>query len=283
MPCINHDQYDIDGIRVERFTTVPKDAAQRPPLICVHGGCHASWSWQEHAPVYAAAGYEVHALNWRGRGGSAAINDDLLVNMSIADVVDDIDKVARCFDTPPVLIAHSMGGLAAQLYASAHEVGALVLLTPVVPSNVGATPIELPIGDMDAPWGPPPPDVARQMFFQGLDDMQAAHFSALLVPESPLRVYEATRWSLAVDATKLTAPILIVSGALDIVTPPETGAALAALYGATHQLEPAHGHNVLLGEGARRIAEDVIAWVVGRLARQGPDSIKSQPVRHRSN
>jgi pimeloyl-ACP methyl ester carboxylesterase len=267
MPCINHDQYDIDGIRVERFTTAPKDAAQRPPLICVHGGCHASWSWQEHAPVYAAAGYEVHALNWRGRGGSAAINDESFVKLSIADVVDDIDKVARCFDTPPVLIAHSMGGLAAQLYASAHEVGALVLLTPVVPSNVGATPHELPIGDMDAPWGPPPPDVARQMFFQGLDDMQAAHFYALLVPESPLRVYEATRWSLAVDATKLTAPILIVSGALDILTPPETGAALAALYGATYQLGPAHGHNVLLGEGARRIAEDVIAWVVGRLAR----------------
>ena len=66
-------------------------------------------------------------------------------------------------------------------------------------------------------------------------------------------------------------PILIVSGALDILTPPETGAALAALYGATCQLEPAHGHNVLLGEGARRIAEDVIAWVVGRLTRQGSD------------
>src|SRR6476646_2422736 len=91
MPCINHDEYDIDGIRVERFTTAPKDPAQRPPLICVHGGCHASWSWQEHAPVYAAAGFEVHALNWRGRGGSAAINDDSFVNMSIADVVDDID------------------------------------------------------------------------------------------------------------------------------------------------------------------------------------------------
>jgi hypothetical protein len=26
---------------------------------------------------------QVHALNWRGRGGSAAINDDSFVNMSI--------------------------------------------------------------------------------------------------------------------------------------------------------------------------------------------------------
>src|SRR5260370_42654401 len=105
------------------------------------------------------------------------------------------------------------------------------------------------------------------MRFGGWGGRAAADFYGLLVPESPLRVYEATRWSLAVDATKLTAPILIVSGALDILTPPETGAALAALYGATYQLEPAHGHNVLLGEGAPRIAEDVIAWVVGRLAR----------------
>ena len=263
---VNLDQYDIDGIRVERFTTAAKDAAQRPAMICVHGGCHASWSWQEHAPVYAAAGYEVHALNWRGRGGSAALDDDQLVTLSLADVVDDIDKVARRFDTPPILVAHSMGGLAAQLYASAHEVGALVLLTPVVPSNIGATPIEMPI-DMNAPWGPPPPDMTRQAFFQGVDDQQAAHFHALLVPESPLRVYEATRWSLAVDATKLTAPVLVVSGALDVLTPPETGAALAALYGAAYRLEPAHGHNVLLGEGARRIAGDVVAWVAGRLAR----------------
>src|SRR5260370_34480458 len=134
MPCINHDQYDIDGIRVERFTTAPKDAAHhRPPLICVHGGCHASWSWQEHAAVYAAAGYEVHALNWRGRGGLAAIDGDSFVNMSIADGVDDIDKVARCFDTPPGLIAQSMGGLCATLFASVHRDRAPVMPTPAVP------------------------------------------------------------------------------------------------------------------------------------------------------
>src|SRR5258705_12156112 len=76
MPCIHHEQYDIDGIRVERFATAPKDAAHRPPLICVHGGCHASGSWQEHAPVYSDAGYEVDGLNWRVRGGCARLDDD---------------------------------------------------------------------------------------------------------------------------------------------------------------------------------------------------------------
>src|SRR5260221_10502587 len=130
---------------------------------------------------------------------------------------------------------------------------------------------------MGPAWGPAPPHLPRRKFFSGQGGQAGADFNSAPGPESPLRVYEATRWSLAVDATKLTAPILIVSGVLDILTPPETGAALAALYGATYQLEPAHGHNVLLGEGARRIAEDVIAWVVCRLARLGPDSIKSPP------
>ena len=110
-------------------------------------------------------------------------------------------------------------------------------------------------------------EVARQLFFQGLDDTQAAHFQSLLVPESPRRVYEATRWTLAVDAAKLTAPILVVSGALDRLTPPETGAALAKLYGATYRLEPEHGHNVLLGSGATRIAADVAAWIGDQLGR----------------
>src|SRR5260370_16615927 len=102
MACINHDQYDIDGIRVERFTTAPKDAAQRPPLICVHGGCHASWSWQEHAPVYAAAGYEVHALNWHVRGSSAAINIISFVKISLTTISHTIESTLPSSPTPPL-------------------------------------------------------------------------------------------------------------------------------------------------------------------------------------
>src|SRR6202042_133073 len=99
--------------------------------------------------------------------------------------------------------------------------------------------------------------------FSGLGRHAGRAFQRAPRPRIALAGLRGDALVLAVDATKLTAPILIVSGALDILTPPETGAALAALYGATYQLEPAQGHNVLLGEGARRIAEDVIAWVVG--------------------
>lgn len=253
--------YRIDGIRVEQVTPAVPPENDRPPVIFVHGGCHASWCWEDFAPVFAAAGWDTHALNWRGRNGSDALPLERFVQMSIADVVDDIAAVATQFDVPPVLVGHSMGGLASQLYAARHPVAALALMTPVVPSNVAAEPIELPVEDMHAPWGPPPPEQAHVLFFQGLSAAQAARVNALLVPESPRRVIEATRWTLPVDAAKITAPVLVVAGALDVLTPPQTGQALAELYRAKYQLEPAHGHNVLLGAGATNIATRVLAWL----------------------
>ncbi|WP_321967847.1 alpha/beta hydrolase [Burkholderia cepacia] len=255
--------YDAQGICVAYYpSSVPENS--RIPVILVHGGCQAAWCWEVYAPVLAQAGFDVHALNWQGRGGSVALDDARFASMSIVDVVDDIRCVARAFDDAPVLVGHSMGGLAAQLYAAKYPVRALVALTPVVPANAGAEPIDLPIDDMDAPWGPPPLEVSRGLFFQGLTEDQCNHYHSLLVPESPRRVREATRWSLPIDVDRMTAPTLVVSGALDMLTPPATGVALADLYRCEHWIEPDHGHNVLLGDGAVDIARRVVDWLRSR-------------------
>ncbi|WP_186099871.1 alpha/beta hydrolase [Burkholderia gladioli] len=257
-------RYDTRGIAVDHYPAALDGATASRPVILVHGGCQAAWCWALYAPLLAQAGFDVHALNWRGRGGSAALDTTDFVSMSIADVVDDIRCVALELEAAPILVGHSMGGLAAQLYAARYPVRALVALTPVVPSNVGAEPVALPIADMAAPWGPPPLEATRDLFFQGLTDAECRRYQAMLVPESPRRVREATQWSLPIEVDQLSAPTLVISGALDILTPPATGAALAGLYGCEHWLEPAHGHNVLLGEGAAGIARRLIDWLQGR-------------------
>lgn len=257
------DDYMIEGIRVERY----KRAATGPsvPLICVHGGGQASWCWDDFAPVLQQGGFEVHALNWLGRNGSAAADPEWFLNASIADVVRDISVVAAQFEQPPVLIGHSMGGLACQLYAQDFPVKALLLLTPVVPCQVNAPIIDLPI-DSSTTWGPLPLPMAKGLFFQGLDDTQCAHFYPMLVPESPRRCYEATRWTLSVEPERISMPTLIISGALDALTPASTGQQLAELYGAEHRLEVDLGHNVLLGQRGRDVAKSVIPWLVSHIA-----------------
>nr|WP_306660457.1 alpha/beta fold hydrolase [Pseudomonas nunensis] len=264
-PRIIQDEYTVEGIRVERYRLAElKHPTSLPPIVCVHGGGQASWCWEDFAPPLVAAGFEVHALNWLGRNGSASIEDDVFLKMSIVDVVSDIAKVAKQLAAPFILVGHSMGGLACQLYAQDNEVKALLLMTPVVPSQVNAAVVELPI-DHSAPWGPVPFQQAKELFFQGLNEEQCRHFYQKLVPESPLRCFEATRWTLPVKIEQITMPTLIVSGQLDYLTPQPVGRRLAELFGAEYRVESDLGHNVLLGKRGAEVAASLVPWILSKI------------------
>jgi pimeloyl-ACP methyl ester carboxylesterase len=60
-----------------------------------------------------------------------------LNDYGVADYVSDLAQQAQALQRPPVLIAHSMGGLVAQRYAQNHDVAGVVLLAPVPLSGVG--------------------------------------------------------------------------------------------------------------------------------------------------
>ncbi|WP_194482195.1 alpha/beta hydrolase [Bradyrhizobium sp. CCBAU 53338] len=257
---ITPETYSVDGILVERYCAEPGSGSPRRKIVCVHGGTQASWAWQDCAPAFAAAGLDVHALNWLGRNGSAPLEHDQLLRMSIADVVQDIRKVTQRFDAPPLLVGHSMGGLACQLYAQTYETKALLLLAPVVTRETNSDPIEMPIS-MDSLFSPPPREMAYTMFFQALDPARSKHYYDLLVPESPVRCYEATRFTLSVNPARINVPVQIVSGALDILTPAPTGEALAKLYNAEYRVEPELGHNLTLGDKAKCLAESLAPWL----------------------
>ncbi len=83
----------------------------------------------------------------------------------------------------PVIVAHSMGGLASLAYASKNPVKALVLITPVVPKGYADEEIPLPL-DPSAMWLAPP-EMLRQLFWESVDDEKSRRFESLVVPESP--------------------------------------------------------------------------------------------------
>jgi pimeloyl-ACP methyl ester carboxylesterase len=252
-------EYTINGVRVE--TVAPDSDTCRPQrLLFVHGGCHGSWSWEKFMPHFAAAGWECHALNWYGRNGSMVLSDEQLVQRSIADVTREIASVAGQFAQPPVLIGHSMGGLAVQKYAESHDTAALILLTPVVPAEAGCRVFDTPI-DLTQPWRPPPFAATQNMFFQGLTEEEAERYHNLLCAESPRAVFEATCGSVSVDKVRVSGPILVVAAELDILTPPSTARALAELYGADYRYLRGRGHNVLLEPRWEETARLLSTWL----------------------
>ena len=101
----------------------------RPPLLFVHGYWQAAWCWDQFLmPALAARGHDCFAVSLTGHGGS----DGKIRGRSVRDHVDDVYDVVARFDTPPVVIGHSMGGYVVQHYAAlGHPATGLVLVSPV--------------------------------------------------------------------------------------------------------------------------------------------------------
>src|SRR3954470_10259297 len=90
------------------------------PVLFVHGTWHAAWCWDEHfLDFFADKGYRAVALSLRGHGSSSLSKP--LKSCSIADYVDDVHAVVGKLGSPPVLIAHSVGGFIVQKYLESHD------------------------------------------------------------------------------------------------------------------------------------------------------------------
>jgi pimeloyl-ACP methyl ester carboxylesterase len=105
-------------------------ALGRPGIVLIHGGAaHAHW-WTHFAPLLAGE-YAVAAIDLSGHGDSAW-RDEYTSNLwadEIMAVAEDAD-----FAGPPILVAHSMGGLIAVITAARYGdrlAGAVILDSPV--------------------------------------------------------------------------------------------------------------------------------------------------------
>jgi pimeloyl-ACP methyl ester carboxylesterase len=251
----------IDGVHVE---FVKPDESQRkvarPPLILVHGGCDGSWVWRNHLDYYASAGWECYSFSWFNHFESAKLPERVFLNRSIEDVCQEIGIVVSHIQRTPILVGHSMGGMACQKYAEKNDLEGLVLVTSVVPAEVGGPVIEMPVRT-DEPWGPPPFDIARELFFQGSPEEDAKRYYSLLCSESPKAVLEATRWTIHIDKKKISNPILVIGAELDNLTPPDVERRLADFYGADYYFVRKKGHNLLLEPNWMKTAGMIQNWL----------------------
>lgn len=110
-----------------------------PPALLLHGGGQTRHSWSGTARHLAAAGWYAVTLDLRGHGES---NWDPTGAYHHEGFRNDVIEVARQFDTPPVLIGASLGGISSLL--AVHEAGpslarALVLVDIATRMEAGGT------------------------------------------------------------------------------------------------------------------------------------------------
>jgi pimeloyl-ACP methyl ester carboxylesterase len=255
------EQYSIEGVAVDRYAQ--GGVTGKPPIVMVHGGDHGSWAWDKWANFFCQAGYQVHALNWYNHGNSDRLPEAEFIKRSITDIADkELSIVVRNLAMTPIVIGHSMGGLASAVYASTGPVERLVLVTPAMPVAAKADPVPLPI-DYSAAFPVFPYEQAKQLFFTTLGDEEARRYYQLLVPASAQAVHEATEWTVALDTSAITMPTFVIGAELDQLVPVEPLRRYANLIRAEYFQMNGIGHcDVLLKEPDWQGAADkVLQWL----------------------
>lgn len=83
-----------------------------PPVVLLHGGGQTRHSWSATADALAEAGWYAVSVDMRGHGESDWSPTGDYTHTSFTD---DTLRVARSFETPPVLVGASLGGIASLL------------------------------------------------------------------------------------------------------------------------------------------------------------------------
>ena len=103
-------------------------------FLLVHGSWHGAWCWDRLAPVLRERGHRADAIDLPGHGEDTTP----AWRIKAADYSRAIRDAARSFDEAPILVGHSMGGLAVS-QAAADEpdcFASLVYLCAFVPLPV---------------------------------------------------------------------------------------------------------------------------------------------------
>jgi pimeloyl-ACP methyl ester carboxylesterase len=258
-------------MKLEIIHRKPDGKPKETPLLFVHGKWHGAWCWDQYfLPYFAAHGYDCTALSLRGHAGSEG--HEGLRWYSIADYVSDVEQVVGQFETPPVIIAHSMGGFITQKYLEKHhEHPATVLLTPIPPTGLWPSTFDvlrerpMIILKSLASLGLYPvvetPEVARWSLFS--DDIPTElleKYHSKMQNES-FRSYLDELGLNLVRTKRVKTPLLIIGAENDTVIKPWLVQRAAEKYGTTAEIFPDMAHDVMLEAGWKKVAQRILVWL----------------------
>lgn len=252
----------------------------RKDIVMIHGMCCGSWVWGNYKRFFEDRGYTCHTPVLRYHDIHPSDEPDpALGTTSLLDYAQDLEEYIRNLDEKPLLMGHSMGGLLSQMLGARGLANGLILLTPVSPSGINALKFSVikSFWDMLTKWG----------FWRDSHrfSFKTAVYAAMhLLPESDQKatyekfVYESGRaaaeigfWYLdtngaaRVDESKVTCPVLVVSGAEDRITPATVVQKVANKYRtvSTYKEFENHAHWVIGEGGWEDIATFISDWIDG--------------------
>jgi non-heme chloroperoxidase len=253
--------------KTDHLDTISVTNSPGVPVLCLPGLFAGSWVFERLLPLIAARGYPAHAMSYRGHPPLAPMSS--IGQQSISDFVADASEAAHALDRP-IVIAHSMGGLIAQLLAERDLIRAVVLVAPAPPRGINVL---------------SPAILARMIrYLPALLMSRAflptnAHIDALVLNRVPEAERSAIRGRLAADSGRaardislgvhkippnaIHVPMLVVGSEHDRFIPLGVVRKVAARYGAPLHIAQGHGHFLFSEPGWETEAAYMLDWIDG--------------------
>lgn len=271
MPPLRHPRQPILHT-IHRAPPTPFPA-KRPPLLFLHGGYVNARSWDVlFLPFFASHGYDCHALDFSGHGGSDG--REYLDALSLDDYLADAQQVIAGFGQAPIVIGHSMGSFIAERLLEESLAAAAVLLAPVPRNGTleSATRLLLKypkflsevVNVTRGRVSATALHMIKDVYFSPTTKPETLlRFAQLVQPESARAICDLAllgcwRWS---PKPPPALPVLVVGGGLDTVFPPLLIRPLARRWNAELQIVPATGHALILDEHWSDCATIVLGWL----------------------
>jgi alpha-beta hydrolase superfamily lysophospholipase len=243
-------------------------------ILLIHGGWHGPWCWNAFAERLRGRGHEVQAMRLRGHGGQPG-----RIWHRIHDYVEDVERAAAEFDSPPIPVGHSMGGLAVQKYLERNAAPGAVLMTPIPTGGVVAAvarwaarhPVAVAKANVQLRLRPlvGTPALARALFFSP-DTPQAIvdRCYAKLQDESYLAFLDMLFFLTRARPRRVEAPVLVLGAERDGFFTVGEIRRTASAYRTEAEIFPGIGHNMMLDQGWEDVADRVDAWSRGLAGRR---------------
>ena len=261
------------------------NAADRTPVVFIHGLWLLPSSWDRWRPVFEEAGYATLAPGWPDDPVTvedANKHPEVLARKSVGQIADHFGDVIGKLTTKPALIGHSFGGLLTQILAGRGAAAVSVAIDPapfrgVLPLPVSALKSAAPVIGNPANRGRAIPltyDQFRYAFANAVTEDEAKQlYETFAVPAAARPLFQGAAanlnpWTEAkVDTGNPDrGPMLLIAGEKDHTAPP---AITRASYkhqqhnpGVTEMAEmPGRGHALIIDSGWREVADTALAFV----------------------
>lgn len=261
-------------------------STQPKTIVLIHGLWMTALSWENWVAYYTGKGFNVIARSWPGMEGDI---DELrrdpsaVATLGVTEIVNHYESIIRGLDSPPIIMGHSFGGLVTQILldrglgaagiaiASAPVKG--ILFLPFSTIKVSFPALINPAHNHQAL--PLTPEQFHYAFTNALSEEESLKvFNRYAVPGPDHILFQAAlanfnpHAATAVDFLNDTrAPLLLVAGGIDHISPPSVLKANLNLYRKSKAVTdykeyPERTHYTLGQDGWQEVADDVLNWAV---------------------